>query len=241
MFLQAEPKGWIWIERLGSLASLGIIPLIVYLLKRIQRLRQGRRIEAKLLPLNSGFTGLICCVSAPHKGDPEVEAEQIAKLVEDLEFFEADELSQKLRATRIGPILKAFERHRKDLKHCWLIASHDSDPYEAPLMRACEKYFPNVVIQPIIKVNDVYAKIDEVYYATHGIFNQCEKQTDGAVTPRTLIADLTGGTKIMSAAVAMACLDVDRKMQYIEQKGQKAFYEIEITYEKVSTRPSASV
>lgn len=239
MFLQAEPEGWIWIERLGSLASLGIIPLIVYLLKRIQRLRQGRRIEAKLLPLDSGFTGLICCVSAPSKGAEE-EAEQITKLVEDLEFFEADESSRKLRATRIGPILKAFEHHRKDLKHCWLIASHDSHPYEAPLLRACEKYFPNVVIQPIAKVNDVYAKIDEVYNATHGIFNQCEKQTDGAVTPRTLIADLTGGTKIMSVAVAMACLDVDRKMQYIEQKEQQTFYEIEITYEKVSTRPSPS-
>jgi hypothetical protein len=237
---QTEPKVWLWIERIGSLVSLfGIPAAFIYLRKYVQRLGQRRRIEANIFPLNSGFTGLICCVSAPLKGTKE-EAEQLEQLIDESEFFSDPVLSMRLRATRIGPILKAFEQHQRDVKHCWLIASHDSEPYFGPLLKACKKYFPNVTVHTPVEVNDVYAKIDEVYSATHSIFERCKDESNGDVIPKTLIADLTGGTKIMSIAVAMACLDVDRKMQYIEQKEQKTFYEIEITYEKVSTRPSTS-
>ena len=37
----------------------------------------------------------------------------------------------------------------------------------------------------------------------------------------------------MSIAVAMACLDAERHLQYVEQKTRKDFYEIDITWEKI--------
>ena len=257
MFAQtAEATSWWeWIERVGGAASivglLGILPICIYLWRRVREFTARRRIEAKPLPLDSGFTGLLCCVSAPPKG-AESEADEMDRLVEAVPTLTDDALSQKLRATRIGPILKAFEVHRLklgstsgeqlrgklQLQHCWLIASHDSRPYFAPLMKACKKYFPNVTVHPPIEVPDVYEKIDDVYNATHRIFNECEKATRGVVTPKLLIADLTGGTKIMSVAVAMACLDIDRQMEYIEQRDQKTFFVIDITYDKVSKRPA---
>jgi hypothetical protein len=135
--------------------------------------------------------------------------------------------------TGFGSVLRAAEHHRKNLQDCWLIASEDSRPYFEPLESAFRKFFPNVVLHKPVTVRDVYAKIDDVYQKTHMIFENCESETDGRIKPPDIITDVTGGTKIMSIAVAMACLDAERHLQYVEQKTRKDFYEIDITWEKI--------
>jgi hypothetical protein len=178
-----------------------------------------------------GFKALICCVSAPSAAEAEKQRQQLLAEVE-----KASTLNDTLRNfTGFGSVLRAAEHHRGSLEDCWLIASEDSRPYFEPLKSAFRKFFPDVLLHAPVTVKDVYAKIDDVYQKTHMVFDRCEADTDGRIKPRDIITDVTGGTKIMSIAVAMACLDAERHLQYIEQKTRKDFYEIDITWEKVIT------
>ncbi len=232
----AESSLWLWVGRVADLISLaGIFGILLYLRRLSRRLFSRRRIEATPLGINSGFKGLICCVSAPLPPDkaPEKNPEYIEELVR-----KSGSLTAELLEGPIGSILKAIQHHKRDLRHCWLIASEDSKPYFGPLKHACQKYFPEVNLHDPITVADVYAKIDGVYNAAHEVFHKCEEETNGQVRQADIITDVTGGTKIMSIAVAMACLDRDRQIQYIEQKERKTFYRIDITWEKIVRRPA---
>jgi hypothetical protein len=239
MLKPPDPTGWTYLSRIADIVGLataliGIPTLIVYARALKQRLFGRRMIEATPLGLNSGFTGLICPVSAPFppSTEPARQSEAIQKLI-----TENDHPTEDLWKTPIGSVLKAMEHHCKDLMYCWLIASEDSRPYLVALLEAARKFFPSVtVLEPVI-VNDVYCKIDDVYEAVHKIFDTCKEETSAKVHPKDIITDVTGGTKIMSIAMAMACLDADRNIQYIEQKERKTFYKIDITWEKISKRP----
>jgi hypothetical protein len=213
----------------------GIPAIVVYLRRMKERFLTHRRIEATPLGVNSGFKGLICPVSAPYppSQEPARQPQAITKLIN-----ENDHPPETLWETPIGSALKAIRHHAKDLKYCWLVASEDSAPYLKALIDAIEKYFPNVTPMPPVIVPDVYGKIDDVYEAVHNIFNSCSSDTQGKLGPADIITDVTGGTKIMSIAMAMACLDADRHIEYVEQRERKTFYKIDITYEKIMKRPA---
>jgi hypothetical protein len=208
---------------------------VISLRRLKRRVLASRTIEATPLDLNSGFTGLLCSVSAPFppSNDPARQPETISRLVRENEHP-----TLELWESPIGSVLKAMQHHERDLRYCWLIASEDSRPYLKALVQAADKYFPNVKVLPETVVPDVYGRIDDVYEAVHGIFNRCEADTGGRVRARDIITDVTAGTKIMSIAVALACLDAARKIEYIEQKHRKDFYKIDISWEKIVRRPS---
>lgn len=225
---------WEIMGRISSIVTvLGIVSVLVGLISVWSKVKNltlrmfsQRKIIALELQPNSGFRGLICCVSAPVVVDrPASRPQQIDQMIVD-----SEDLAEQLRDGPIGSILKAIEIHREHLKHCWLVASEESKPYFGPLQNACKKYFPAVVLETIT-VEDVYAKIDNVYDAVQNIFATCEEKT--GLLPSEIITDVTGGTKIMSIAVAMACLDSNRQIQYVEQKTRKTFYKIDITWEKL--------
>lgn len=233
--LIADPESpfWVWVERFADIIALAGVPtLLVYASNFSKRLFGRRNFEARILPIESGFKGLICCLSAPL--GTKMSADELGKLVDG-----SDRLAMPLKDSPIGSILKAMEHHRRFLHHCWLIASKDSDPYFKSLGIACKKFFPHVELHEPEWVNDVYGKVDEVYNATHRMFDRCESETNKELTAKDVITDVTGGTKIMSIAVAMACLDIDRKIQYMEQRNRKEFYEIDVTWEKITRRPPA--
>jgi hypothetical protein len=218
---------WTWVGRIADLTAIIGLPSAFFLLRRyFRRLVSRRRIEAKPIGIDPQFKGLICCVSKlPAAAEPELVRSSI-----DL----SPDITEKLRQGPIGAVLKAFELHRKHLRHCWLIASPDSAACLELIKQACRKYFPDVRLHEK-PVTDVYEKIDDVFETTHGIFRDCEQETDGELRRGDIIVDVTGGTKIMSIAVAMACLDADRQLEYIEQREQKTFYRIDITWEKIHT------
>jgi hypothetical protein len=55
-----------------------------------------------------------------------------------------------------------------------------------------------------VELDDVYTSIKPTYEATDRIFLTAESKT--GLKPEEIFADVTGGTKIMSIAVALACL-----------------------------------
>jgi hypothetical protein len=239
MFEQAtESWFWLWSNRIAALLTLaGVGGMSLYLRKVFRNLSGRRRIEARPIRIEPHIKGLICCVSAPLPGravGARKSPEQIAELIE-----RSSEVNDELRNGPLGSILKALELRHKHLLHCWLIASAESGPYCDLLLKAIKRYFPSVTAH-VCLVPDVYARIDDVFETTHSIFATCEQETDGQVRPAEIVTDVTGGTKIMSIAVAMACLDANRQLQYIEQRQQKEFYQIDITWEKIAHAPAVA-
>jgi hypothetical protein len=227
-----ESPFWLWLGRFADILALGGIPALLYYGRRLWK-RMFRRLsfETRILSLKSGFKGLICCVSA--QVGAKMSAEELEQLVDSSQWLEPP-----LKNSPIGAILKAIEHHRPVLRHCWFIVSEASESYFKVLKKACAKFFPAVTLHEPERVIDVYHKVDDVYNATHRIFNRCGPETDGELSAKDVITDVTSGTTVMSIAVAMACLDDDRRIEYIEQKDRKDIYEIDVSWEKITRRPA---
>src|SRR5262249_39553081 len=148
--------------------------------------------------------------------NPDESPDAIAELIRT-----SDAPTEQLLDRRIGSALKAIQHHLGVLTHCWLVGSKDSQPYIELLQKACRKYFANVQLPPPAIVDDVYNKIDDALKAVHDIFERCEAETNGQVKTLDIITDITGGNKIMSVGAAMACLDADRSIEYMEQQDRK--------------------
>jgi hypothetical protein len=230
---------WTWFPRIVAIVSLAYNAKFVRDIKRLSRhVVSPRQSRAEPLGLNSGYRGLICLVSAPLDKNPKKQPPYIESLIEQAAILSDNATSIELRDSPIGAILKALELHRRDLKDCWFLSSKESKPYFEVLSKACARYFPKVRCHDPVEVSDVYEKIDEVYDAAHRLYGRLEGESNGEVKPHEVVVDITGGTKIMSIAVALACLDSDRQIQYLEQKERTKFYKIDITYEKISKRPA---
>jgi hypothetical protein len=227
-----EPTFWVWLGRVADVIGLGGVPVLVYYARKLRRSLLARlRFETRILSIKPGFRGLICCVSAPLGA--KMSAEQLEELVES-----STSLDPPLKNSPIGAILKAMDYHRALLRHCWFIVSEASEPYFKALRKACAKFFPGVTVHEPERVSDVYRKVDDVYNATHKIFERCGPETNGELSAKDVITDVTSGTTVMSIAVAMACLDDDRAIEYIEQKDRKDIYEIDVSWEKITRRPA---
>jgi hypothetical protein len=159
-------------------------------------------------------------------------------LIEQTPFFSDDKTSNELRSSPIGAILKALELHKRHLVDCWSLSSTESKPYFEVLRKACWKYFPKACFHDPVIVSDVYEKIDEVYDAAHLLYGRLDSESKDGIKPHEVVADITGGTKIMSIGLSLACLDSERQIQYLEQKERKNFFKIDITHEKISKRPA---
>jgi hypothetical protein len=233
MFLvEHEPAFWTWLGRIADLIGLAGVPALIYYLRRLLGSLFGRlHFQTRLLSIQPGYRGLISCVSAPMGA--KVSAEEVERLVASSQGLELP-----LKNSPIGAILKAMEHHQPTLQHCWFILSEASGPYYKALGKACAKFFPGVTVHEPERVSDVYHMVDDVYNATHRIFERCGPETNGELAAKDVITDVTGGTTVMSIAVAMACLDDDRAIEYIEQKDRKDIYEIDVGWEKITRRPA---
>jgi CRISPR-associated protein (Cas_Cas02710) len=227
---------WTAVDRISTIVTLlGVFSIFGYLVRFARRFVGRPRGTITKLDLDLDerpkYKGLICPVSAPFPS-PRAAPDAVRANIQEAEF-----LDQALRDGPIGTILKAIEHHQVSLRHCWLLGSPDSKPYFPIIQEAGAKYFPDVRIHDPITVDDVYGAIDDVYNAVHGIFGE-SKKTWG-VEPEDIITDVTGGTKIMSIGLALACLPANRHIEYIDQKDRKTFYSVEITWETI-TRPIIS-
>ena len=229
---------WTWFPRAVAFISLGYNAKFIRDIRRLTgRIVSRGRTRAEPLGVDSGYKGLVCLVSAPFDKDPKKQPAAIESLIGATPLLTNDANGVLLRASPIGAILKAMELHRRHLEHVWFVASNESKAYFPSLEKACKQYFPGKRYHPPVVVSDVTERIDEVYEAVHLLLARCEAETGGDVHISDVITDITGGTKIMSIAAALACLDDDRHIQYLEQKTRTGFYKIDITYEKIAKRP----
>lgn len=115
----------------------------------------------------------------------------------------------------IGQTFRAIKHHCGVLEKCWMLCSGDVKESQ-DLVDYFTKKFSKKTVQaetiPLIELNNIegiYKKLDYIYA-------KMIKEVD--LDETDVIADLTGGTVIMSCAMIFACLSPQRDMEYVEQK-----------------------
>ena len=122
--------------------------------------------------------------------------------------------------SNLAPQVKAVEYHMQQdgLKELWLIATRSvtdtggnvakgSEEAATILTNYLKKVFPSLIVHPPAEVNDWDYK--GIWEAVETIYRTADYKDE------LLIADITGGNKIMSVAAALACIPPKRRLQYI--------------------------
>lgn len=123
--------------------------------------------------------------------------------------------------TGIGQTFRAIVHHLEKLEHCWLLCTEDvKDSRElveyfigkisSPTMR-----LKTLHVHPPLKINDPF-KIEDTFKAINTVYTNSLKECN--LTEKEVIADLTGGTAIMSCAMILACWSPDRDIEYVLPK-----------------------
>ena len=113
--------------------------------------------------------------------------------------------------TRPGPEAAIIDWHLRNatLRHCWLLVTPEvrdegrklSDLRQNLLERGVEPH--NVPLPDSVQADRVYTQVQDTIM-------RARQLTDA----HPLIADITGGTKAMTAGTLLACLDTDVAVQY---------------------------
>jgi hypothetical protein len=163
--------------------------------------------------------GLILLVSpysprSQHLSPDEVTA-GIEKIMISTVITNADFDAINFDASNQQPQLRAVEYHVQagTLQEIWLLSSPDSAATMQLLMRYLSSKYGNQIKihckSPIMEYD-----YEQLFQVSDQIFRESPYKEE------LLVADITGGTKMMSVAIAMACISPKRRMQYIDMASQ---------------------
>lgn len=107
----------------------------------------------------------------------------------------------------------AIEYCLPSLKHCWLLASRESLAAAQALVAQYQDQVPNFYYGELGYLVDP-DQIQATYDTVVRIFD-VEAPAAG-LPPQDIVADISGGSKAMSAGVVLACLARDRDMQFLK-------------------------
>ena len=104
-----------------------------------------------------------------------------------------------------------LDHHLSSLTHCWILATPESAETAAALFgeygRQVEiRFGPDYIVDA--------EEFEPAYAITRRILRQ--EAPEAGLGPTDIIADITGGTKPMTAGMAMACIACKTPMQYIK-------------------------
>ncbi len=123
----------------------------------------------------------------------------------------------------IGQTFRAITHHIGELRYCWLLCSEDVKESKELIEYFIKKFSENTVLIYLVKIDDPF-KVEETFKEINKIYG--DKIKDCMLTENDVIADLTGGTSIMSCAMILSCLSPDRKMEYMLQNEERTLIEI---------------
>lgn len=223
---------------IGMLGTITVALIWWYINRKLAQKRQ-QRIEnlIQYLPNKQSpqaARGLILLLSPYSPTNPLIKTpEKLNPLIDKICQTSWRDLTQDdfnaidLSNSNLIPQLKAVEYHLSEgkLKKVWLISTltrnemkiQGSDTTAIILETYLKfKYGNQLEIhgqefkgQQLLVEDGDYGK---VYQIVDSIFKQSDYKDE------VIIADITGGTKMMSVALAMACISPKRKMQYMDSK-----------------------
>ena len=107
----------------------------------------------------------------------------------------------------------AIEYCLPSLKHCWLLTSRDTLAAAQMLVAQYQDQVPNFYYGELGYLVDP-DQIQATYDTVVRIFDT--EAPAAGLQPEDIVADISGGSKAMTAGVALACLARDRDMQSLK-------------------------
>lgn len=170
--------------------------------------------------------GLILLLSPYNPSNPSLKDETILKQLLDtilnLPAPQAADFDRiNLLSSNLFPQIKAIEYHinQGSLRDVWLITSESYDTVKGSEITAAilEKYLHFQYGQQRLDIHTKNLSVKDYDYASlcqlgEKIFREAGYKDE------VLVADITGGTKMMSVALAMACIPPGRRMQYMDSQ-----------------------
>lgn len=177
----------------------------VITISHIEKKRRKTLIETNTIfePLNKRYKGLIASVSLLDKPKDEIK-----------EIIDSDELIEIYKIRGIGQTLRAIKHHLGELKVCWLLCTEDVDDSLEMVEHFIKINSKKTIYVKKIKITDPYC-IEEVFKKINTAYSKGVKEYD--LDETDVIADLTGGTSVMSCAMVLSCLSIRRDLEYVLQ------------------------
>lgn len=142
-----------------------------------------------------------------HSSIERVRREDTSKLTQ------ADFDAINIEQSNLRPQIEAVKYHKQTLKDVWMIVSKDSKDTRDIFMKYVQLNYNNS-IQLHTHIGKDELCTDSWNYRRIWEFGEKIFRESG-YSGYGIIADITGGTKMMSVALAMACIPPGRRMQYI--------------------------
>jgi len=129
----------------------------------------------------------------------------------------------QLRRSSLWPQLAAIRYHLQGgaLRDCWLITTPAGDAADEFLGSAATVDVVEAFVRRLpggqhvsLHTGPAYAAAPTAYDAIYEIVDRIFRK-DAPYRPSHVIADVTGGTKLMTIGIALACLAPGRKMEYM--------------------------
>ena len=225
------------------IVGVGVCYGVLYLWKRYRQRKKKMAVELDAETPPEQVLGLILPISTPNLQRPNEEKNDALRAMvgsaeQHIDQPVSPEEEAVLNDTNLKPALAALEYHwgqgpkaqsgcASRLREVWLIATEEADPQGQRIGSAggaaalLERWFFSRHPEargPVTFHRDAYQGISlrvssQNYTQLWNVVDQI--YTQAPYKPEQIIADITPGTKVMSVAIALACLPPKRRMQYM--------------------------
>ncbi|MBE9184683.1 hypothetical protein IQ270_08110 [Microcoleus sp. LEGE 07076] len=224
----------------GTILGAAVIAIFGFIWWRVDRARAKARVQRLYSDLAisvdkeapTGAKGLILLLSpySPRKAELKNES-TIAPLMEAVINGEIDKLTQAdfdrldLLNSNLFPQIKAVEFHAKQekLRDIWLISTERYETKEGKKVKGSEdsalilSQYLRFLYGKRLDINSEGLSVRDYDY--QGLWRLAEQIfRDSGYKDEVIVADITGGTKMMSVALGMACIPPKRRMQYMDSQ-----------------------
>ncbi len=114
-------------------------------------------------------------------------------------------------------LLFALQHHREGggAAHCWLVMQ-DIEPVREAFGQLSQRLLERDVATQLHPVYIQDLDVQAAYQAVRTVFER--EAAEAGLQPDQVIADITGGTKPMTAGMVLAALTAGRELEYVESK-----------------------
>ncbi len=118
---------------------------------------------------------------------------------------------------RFDHLLFALEHHQNGggATHCWLVMQ-DSEPVRETLNQLSQQLLEQGAMTHLHPVYIQQLDVQAAYQAVQAVFER--EAAEEGLQPEQVIADITGGTKPLTAGMVLAALTTGGDLEYVESK-----------------------
>ena len=130
---------------------------------------------------------------------------------------------------RFDHLVSALKHHQQSggAAHCWLVMQENFPPVKKRFGELSQRLAEEKLSTRLHLVYVEQPDVQAAYEAVRAVFER--EAAEEGLSPEQIIADITGGTKPMTAGMVLAALTTGRALEYVESKRDPDGHPIEKT------------